>query len=159
MPLTCLATALLDVEAEAPGLVATLAAFRHLRIQSAYVVECLGVGGRSATGRAAYRVLVYEDDLVHMLQALHAIVMAYIKQSVVESVGKCRVESVGDQRAFARSRHAGDTDEAPQWEGSIYGRQVVVPRSPDGQPLAVSLTSLLGAVRYFPPPGEILPCQ
>ena len=69
-----LAAAALDVEAEAPGLVAAQLALRGLREELADLVEDAGVGGRVAARRAADGRLVDVDDLVEVLGAVDAVV-------------------------------------------------------------------------------------
>src|SRR3546814_2166389 len=68
-----LAAAALDVEAEAAGLIATRARFRHAGEQFADRREQLRVGCGVRTRRPADRRLVDVDDLVELVNAVDAI--------------------------------------------------------------------------------------
>jgi hypothetical protein len=70
VPLAGLAAPALDVEAEAPGLVAARARFLGTGEQLANRGENAGVGRRVRARRATDRALVDIDALVDMLQAL-----------------------------------------------------------------------------------------
>ena len=84
-----LAAAALDVEAEAPGVVAARACLRHLREQLAQRREQAGVGGRIGARRAPDRRLVDVDDAVDLLQALDALDRCGLERAPFRRAAAC----------------------------------------------------------------------
>ena len=78
------AAAALDVEAEAPRLVAAHLCFRRLAEQLADGVEDARVGRRIRARRAPDRLLVDVDDLVDMLKPRDLLVLAWLPLRMVE---------------------------------------------------------------------------
>ena len=107
-----LAAAALDVEAEAAGLVAAQLALRRQREELADVVEHAGVGGRVAARRAPDGRLVDVDDLVEVLRAVDAVVLAGAQLgAAVEARRHALVQDLVDERGLAGAGDAGDAGE------------------------------------------------
>src|SRR5450759_2908577 len=134
--LTGLAASPLDVEAEAPGLVAAQLALGGLREQLADVVEDARVRGRVAARRAADGRLVDVDDLVEQARAVDALVVAGAQLgAAVEPSGHALVQDLVDQRGLAGARDPGDAGEGRHREGYVDATQVVDPGAAHGEPL------------------------
>ena len=101
-----LAAPALDVEGEAPRLVAARARLLGLREQVADHVEQPRVGGGVRARRAPDRRLVDGDDLVELLEPLDRAVRARALTGAVQTVGDGLVENFVDERRLARARHA-----------------------------------------------------
>ncbi len=154
-----LAAPALDVEAEAPGLVAAHLGLGRGREQLAHVVEDAGVGGRVGARGAADRRLVDVDDLVDLVHAVDPRVAARHRARPVELLGQGVVEDVVDQRRLARPRHAGDGGEHPQRELDVDALEVVLACALDRDlPLLVALAAL-GGDRDAPAPRQVGPRQ
>src|SRR3989442_869931 len=97
-----LAAPALDVEREAPGLVAAHPRLLRPGEQRADEREDAGVGGRVAARRAPDRRLVDVDDLVDVLGALDARVCAGPVLGAVQHLRERAVEDVVDERGLAR---------------------------------------------------------
>ena len=112
-----LAAAALDVEAEAPGLVAADPGLGRAGEQLPDGPEQADVGGRVGARRPADGALVDLDDLVDVLDALDGIVSAHrLPASPYRSRARRPVEHLVHERALARPGDAGDRDERPQRE-------------------------------------------
>src|SRR5690606_7312561 len=93
-----------------------------------------GVGARRpADGR-----LVDVNDAVQVLDALDAVVGAWLFPGAVQLLRQRLVQDFVDQRALARARDARHADERAQRDVHVDVFQVVFPRAPDAQPLAVA---------------------
>ena len=146
-----LAAAALDVEGEAPGLVAARLGFRQAGEPFADRREGAGIGRGVGARGAADRRLVDVDDLVDMLEALDAVVRGGAFAGVVQLAGDGAVERVDQQRRLAAAGHAGDAGEQPQRN---FRRDVL-------QVIAAGVHHLDGAAmvrrlaaRGFPPPAR-----
>ena len=106
-----LAAAAAHVEAEATwGISARLRLLRRGE-QGANVVPQPDIGGRVAARGSTDRALVDIDDLVDRLEPDDLAVRARAPVRMVHAVGQGRRERIGDKRAFARARYAGDHGE------------------------------------------------
>ena len=137
-----LAAAALDVEREAPGLVAALRRFGQLREPVADRREGAGVGRGVGARRAADRRLVDVDDLVEMADAVESAVHAGMLARIVEPLGQRLVERLDDQRALAAARHAGDAGEGAERDAGRHVLQVVFLGALDGEPAPAALAPL-----------------
>ncbi len=99
-----LAAAAGDIEAEPARLVAAALRFGELRVQVADVVEHLDVRARVRARRAADRRLVDDDQLVELIDALDAIVLAGLAFAAHEVAQQRFAQDVVHQRALAASR-------------------------------------------------------
>ena len=72
----------------------------------------------------------------------------------VELPRQCAVEDVGDERALAAARHAGDRGERPERQAHVDLPEVVLARAADDQLLAVALPPL-GGDRHLPLAAEV----
>ena len=150
-----LAAAALDVEAEAAGLVAAQLALGRLREELADVVEHAGVGGRVAARRAADGRLVDVDDLVEVLGAVDAVVLAGAQLGApVEARRHALVQDLVDQRGLAGAGDAGDAGERADRERDVDVLEVVHARAAHREPLQrhAPLAGELDAAA----PGEVL---
>ena len=117
LALALLAAAAFDVEAEAARLVAALDRERRLREEVADGVVEADVGRRVRTAVASDRRLVDVHHLVHVLEAVDAVVLAGQRARVHQPLPERLVEDLVDQRALARTRRAGDRDQLAEREG------------------------------------------
>ena len=131
-----LAPAALDVEAEAPGLVAAHLRLWRCREELPDAVEHAGVRGRVRARRAADRRLVHVDDLVDRVDALHCAVLPGRLLRLVDPLHHGRQEDVPDERALPAARHARHRDEAPERDFHVDVTEVVLARAPDSDDLA-----------------------
>ena len=140
--LAVLAAAALDVEAEAARGVAAQTRLRDAGEQLADRREQADVGRRVRARRPADRALVDLDDLVDVLGALERVVRADRLARAVQLAGERPVEDLGDERALAAARHAGDGDERPERDTQVEVAQVVLAGAADPELLAVALPAL-----------------
>ncbi len=112
--LAVLAATALDVEAEAARRVAADARLRDAREQLADRREQPDVGRRVGARGPPDRALVDLDDLVDVLGPLERVVRADRFARAVQLAGEAPVEDLGDERALAAPRHAGDGHERPE---------------------------------------------
>jgi len=117
-----LAAAALDVEREAPGLIAARLGFGEAGEPFADRRERAGIGRGIRARGAADRGLVDVDDLVDMLQALDAVVRSGALAGVVEFARDRPVERVDQQGRLAAAGNAGDAGEQPQrnFRGDVF---------------------------------------
>ena len=102
------ASAALDVEGETAGAVAADLGVIGGGKEVADVVEEARVSGRIGTGGAADGALVDIDDLVQMLQAVHAAASTGTGAGMVQLAQQGLVENFVDQTGLAGAGHAGD---------------------------------------------------
>ena len=153
-----LAAAALDVEREAPGLVAARLRFRQAGEPFADRREGAGIGRGVGARGAADRRLVDVDDLVDVLEALDAVVRRGALAGIVQLARDRLVERVDQQGRLAAAGDAGDAGE--QAERNL-GRDVL-------QIVAAGVDHLDGAAMVRRPPvghrhrkltGEVLAGQ
>src|SRR3546814_3037240 len=108
----------LDVEAEAPWLIAARLAFGQPREPVADDCEGAGVGRGVGSRGAADRGLVDVDDLVAMFETLETVVRPRDEPRAVEGARRAGVECVDDEARLARSRQAGDAGERSEEQPS-----------------------------------------
>ena len=125
-----LAAAARDVEAEAARRVAARLRVRRRREQRADVVPQPGVGGRVRARRAADGRLVDVDDLVDVLEAVEAPVLAGTPPRALQLVRERGRERVGDERPLARAAHAGDDRERAELDVDVDVLEVVLGHAP-----------------------------
>ena len=141
-----LAAAALDVEGEAPGLVAARLGFGQAGEPFADRREGAGIGRGVGTGRAADRRLVDVDDLVDMLEALDAVVRRGAFAGAIQLARNGPVERVDQKRRLAA---AGDSRHAGEQAQRDFGRDVL-------QIIAARVHHLEGAAMVRRPPlGDI----
>ena len=128
-----LAAPALDVEREAPGLVAARPRLLGLGEQVADDVEQAGVGRRVRARRAPDRRLVDLDDLVELVEAEHRGVRPRALARAVQAVGDRLEQDLVDQRRLARARHAGDAGQHAQRDVDVERLEVVLLGAPDLQ--------------------------
>ena len=127
------AAAALHVEAEAARLVAAAFRFGKLRVEVADVVEQLDVRGRVRSRRAADRRLIDDDELVELVDAFDAIVLARLAFATHEIAEKRLGDDVVDQRAFAGTARTGDADERAERDFDVDVFEVVVACADDAE--------------------------
>ena len=121
-----LAAPALDVEREAPRLVAARPRLLGLGEEVADDVEEAGVGRRVRARRAPDRRLVDLDDLVELVEAEHGGVRARALARAVQAVGHRLEQDLVDQRRLARARHAGDARQHAQRDVDVERLEVVL---------------------------------
>ncbi len=120
-----LAASALDVEREAPRLVAAHARLLRLREQIADHVEEARVGGRVRARRAPDRRLVDRDDLVERLEAAQLAVRTRSLARAVQLVRDRLQQDLVDERRLARPGHAGDARQRPERDAHVDVAQIV----------------------------------
>ena len=128
-----LATAALDVEGEAPGVIPALACLGHAREQLPDGREQSRIGCRVGARRAADRALVDADRLVEVLQAGDRIVRRRLGGAAVEAARHRRIDRVVDERGLSRARYAGHAHQQPERQRQIDALQVVAGRAAHDQ--------------------------
>src|SRR6267143_501196 len=141
VPLTVLAAATLDVEAEPARLVAAHLRLGHFGEQLADIGEDAGVGGRVRPGRPADRRLVDIDHLVDEAQAGNLAGGAGAVFGAIEVLRQAPVQNVADQRALARAADPGHADQFAQRKVHVNVLQVVFSGSADDEHLPVALAA------------------
>ena len=137
VPLARLAPAALDVEGEAPGLVAAHPGIRRAREQRPDQGENTRVGRRVGARRPPDRRLVDVDDLVEMLGSLDPIVVAGALVGAVEHLRQRAVQDVVDEGGLARARDTRHRREGAERDLDRHALEVVLARVVDGDVLAV----------------------
>ena len=133
-----LASAALDVEGEPPRLVAPDAGLGDGGEELPDGREHSDVGSRVASGGAADGGLVDVDNLVDVVDTLDAVAIARPVPRPVECLRQLLVEDLVDQRALARARDSGDTDQRAQRDANVDVLEVVGPRPLDRDEAAVA---------------------
>ena len=151
-----LAAPALDVEREAPRLVAARPRLLGLGEQLADLVEQPDVRGRVRARRAADRRLVDRDDLVELVEAVDPPVRARPLPRPVQPVGDRLVEHLVDERRLARARHAGDAAEHAERDLDVDVLQVVLRGALD-RDVAARLAPLARASRSRACPARNCP--
>ena len=121
-----LAAAALDVEREAPRLVAAHLRVGRQRVQLADVREEIRVRRRVRARRAADRALVDLDHLVERVDPFDALVRAGPDARLREPVRERLVDDLVDERRLAGAGDAGDGDELADREVDVDVLQVVL---------------------------------
>lgn len=152
-----LAPSALDVEGKASRFEALRLGVLGFCKQVADVAEQPGVGRRIGARGAPDGALIDGNHLVQMLRALDAVEFAGVGHGVVELFRKVRVQNVVDQRGFARSGHAGDTDKAPQRNVNVQMLEVVLRRAADLQEIPGSPAGGLPAPECAVCPTDMRP--
>ena len=106
-----LAAAALDVEGEAPRLVAARLGFRQVGEPVADGREGAGVGRGVGARRAADGRLVDVDDLVEEFQALDAVVIGGVLARTHDAARRRLEQRLDQEGRLAAARHAGDGGE------------------------------------------------
>ena len=129
LALTLFAPAAFDVEAESPGFVVALDRQRRVGKEVADGVVEADVSCRIRPAVSSDRRLIDADHLVHVLDAVDAIVLARQRAGVFELLPERLVENVVDERALAGSRGAGDCHQLAERDGHVDALQVVLARA------------------------------
>src|SRR5437660_6238750 len=140
-----------DVEGEATGHIAPDARLGYLREQFADAGERVGIGGGIGARRATNGRLVDVNHFIQILQALDAIVFAGLGVGAGKDMRQLAVQDVGDERALAGARDAGDHDKLAQRDLDVDSFQVVLARSLDDQRVAVAHAPLFRYLDGFAP--------
>ena len=127
------AAAALDVEREAPGLVAAGAGFGQAGEPVADRREGAGIGGRIGARRPPDRRLVDVDDLVDELQPFDPAMGAGRGAGVVEAPRDAAVEGVDDEGRFAAARDPGDAGEGAQRDAGGEVLEIVLAGAHHGE--------------------------
>lgn len=109
-----MAAAGFNVEAEAAGIIAALFGFVGVGEELADVVVEADVGGRVGTRVTADGRLINIGDAADVLDSFECVVVAREGAAVVELVVELFKENLVNQRAFTRTRGAGDADQLTQ---------------------------------------------
>ncbi len=136
-----LAAPALDVEREAPGLVAAHPRLLRPREQRADEREDAGVGGGVAARCTADGRLVDVDDLVDVLGPLDARVRPRPVLRAMQHLGERAIQDVVDERRLARARHAGHARERAERDGHGLALEVVLARLVDRERVSRSLAA------------------
>ena len=135
--LTGLAASTLDVEREAAGLIPAHPRVGRPGHERPDQGEDAGIRGGVGARGAPDRGLVDVDDLVEVLGALDAVVLAGALLGAVKHLGEGPVQDVVDQGGLARSRDARHRREGPQRDLDGHALEVVLARVVDDHVLAV----------------------
>src|SRR5262249_17289011 len=141
-----LAAAALDVEREAPRLVAAHPRLLRPREQRADEREDTGVGRGVAARGASDRRLVDVHDLVDVLGALDACVGAGTLLRAMEHLRQRAVQDVVAERRLARARHARDARERAERNRHGLALEIVLARLVDDQRVPRALAARRGHV-------------
>src|SRR2546423_1341367 len=128
-----LAAPALDVEREAPRLVAAHLCVGRQRIELADVCEEIGVRRRVRPRRAADRALIDLDHLVERLDPLDRFVLARLDAHPLQPVRERLVDDLVHERRLAGPRHTRDRDELANREVDVDSLQVVLRGAADGE--------------------------
>ena len=126
------AAAALDVEAEPAAVVPAQLRVRRRRKQRADQIEQPRVRRGIRARRLADRALVDVDDLVEMLDALHAGVRPGADARAVQIVQQPLFDDFVDQTRFARAGNAGHADEHAERDRNVDVLEVVCRRAANG---------------------------
>ena len=132
-----LAAPTLDVEGEAPRLVAPRLGLGQPGVPFADRAEGAGIGGRVRARCAADRRLVDVHHLVEELQPLDVVVGAGLDAGCEHAPRRGSVERVDDQRGLAATGDAGDAGEGAEPERRVDVGEVVGAGAAHGDPLAL----------------------
>src|SRR6202034_1406279 len=125
-----------DVEAEATGLVATLARLGQHGEQIADRREHLRVSRRVGARRAADWRLIDADDLVDLFRAGDRLMCAGLLARSIDGFGQRAVEDVIHQRAFSAAAYPRDNGHHAQRNAQVHVLQIMFACTGDGDPLA-----------------------
>ena len=137
-PLQCSQRPPLTLKLKRPGAVAAEPRLGDAGEQLADRREQADIGRRVGARRSPDRALVDLDDLVDGLGALERVVGADRLARAVELAGQRPVQDLGDERALAAARHAGDGHERPERHAQVHVLQVVLAGALDDERLAVA---------------------
>src|SRR5215510_6925197 len=132
-----LAPSALDVEGEAPGLVAAHARIRRASQQSPDEGEDARVGGGIRAWCPPDGRLVDVDDLVEVLGSLDPVVRARALLGAVEHLGQRAIEDVVHQGGLPRTRHPRHRGEGAEGNLHRHALEVVLTRVMDDHVLGV----------------------
>ena len=138
VPLAGLAAAALDVEAEAPRLVAAYFGVGQAGEEVADLGEEIRVRRRVGARRAADGGLIDVHHLVEVLDPVDAFVPARPLLGAVKAQVQGLVEHLVDQARLAAPAYAGDADQLAQGEAHVDLLQVVLAGAAHDQVLAVA---------------------
>ena len=139
--LTFLTSSTLHVEGESARLVTTDLRLRQANEKTADIAEDTGVGGWIAARRSADRTLVYIHHLIYIVDTLDTVIRHRLLQTAIEMLGEDRLKSLVDEGGLARTAHSRNHDEFAEREVNVYSLQVVAPGAPDGDVLAIAVTT------------------
>ncbi len=100
----------LTLKLKRPGLIPLSFTFGQLGEEIADLIEEFDVGGGIGAGSAADRRLVDGDHFVDLFDSFDRFMFADAQRGIVEGDWRGRIEDIGDERRFSRSRDAGDGD-------------------------------------------------
>ena len=160
-PLTGLAPATRHIEGERPLGEAAGSRFRHLREELADVVEHARVGGRRRARRRADRLLIHEDYLVDLVEALDGVELARLLAGRMQPPGERSPEYLQHERGFSTAARAGHRREHTQRKPDVDPLERAVTDAPEIEPAARLASAVLGLPREHrvagPPRCEIRP--
>ena len=142
LALALFAAPALDVEAESARLVVALDRERRRGEEIPNRVVEPDVRRRIRPAVATDRRLVDAHDLVHVLDAVDAVVIAGQRARVDESLPERLVQNVRDERALARAGRARDRDHLPERNRHGQRLEIVLAGAANDQRLAVALPAL-----------------
>ena len=149
--LTGLTSPTFDVEAEAPGLVATRFRLWQPGKPIPNGSEGARIGRRVRTWRAPDWTLVDIDHLIEMLQPFDGFTRRWRLPRPIQTHRRRFEERFDRQSRFSAARHAGDADKLPQREIHCHILQIVTRSFNNGQLLLVSLAPFLRNCDFTPP--------
>ena len=135
-----LASAALDIEGEASGLVAAQLGVVGHREDLADEVEESGVGGGVRARRLADGALVDDNHLVHVLQPFDRLALADRLVLDAKMAVDGAAEDVVDQRGLSGAGDPGDTAEDSERDFDVDFLEIVLFRAQDGQKLTAFLS-------------------
>ena len=142
--LACFAATAAHVKGETSRRVAARLRLRRTRKQRAKIIPQANVRSRVGTRRAANRRLVDIDNLIDTLDALDFLIRTHRARRTVNGIRKGRCDSVGNQGALTRSRHAGNDRKRTKLDlgGNVF--EVVGAGARDLKAAATGLAALIG---------------
>ena len=149
----------LDVEREAPRLIAARLGFRQLGEPVADRREGAGIGGRVRARRAPDGRLVDVDHLVEEFHALDLVVGRGMLAALVQLARGGLVQRLDHQRGFAAARNAGDAGQRAQRNGRRDVLQIVALGAEHLEPAIVRRLAPLGGNRNLLQSDEIFSRQ
>ena len=147
--------ATLDVEGKASAGIALEFGVRCLGKQFPDIGKHTGIGGRIGTRCPSDGRLVNVNNLVQLLNALQAIVIARLDSGGGKGLGQRFVEHLIDQAGLTGTRYTRHTGKGSQRNGNSHILQIVLTSSPNGQKIAIAGPAL-GRHQNLPLAGQIL---
>ncbi len=138
VPFAALAASVGGIEGEVPWRQTAAQGFPLGGEQGADLVEGLQVGDGVGARRPADRLLVDEPYALHMFESLDGLELSHRERLDTKGAGGGPVQRLFDERAFARSRDAGDADQHVERNADYEILEIVLGRAGDAQDFAVA---------------------